>query len=122
MDRSWRGNAVAEGSGRGADFVALCEGKNPVTRQRMNGERMEDGCMVANRRVFYDFTSSPQKCVSVLCLMQDDRILALHDRSVKDTLRELEKFAEARVRIGGVREERAPASIVAATFRHETSR
>lgn len=109
-----------------ADFLALCEGRNPATDERMtarlNSEREQDGQMVANRRVFYDFTLSPPKSVSVVGLLQDDRILTLHDRAVGETLRELEKFAETRVRKGGTDADRRTCNVVAATFRHDTSR
>src|ERR1035437_10201979 len=65
-----------------ADFLRLCEGLHPITgekmTQRMNSSRInQDGHEVANRRVFYDFTLSPPKSVSVVGLYQDDRILEL---------------------------------------------
>ncbi len=126
----WFGLGAAKldlsGAVKEADFLALCEGRNPVTGERMtarlNTERREAGRSVANRRVFYDFTLSPPKSVSILGLMQDDRILALHQQAVRDTLRELEKFAETRVRKGGADGERVTGNVVAATFRHDTSR
>lgn len=107
-------------------FLALCEGLRPgaqdqltarknSTRQTAVGER-------ANRRVFYDFTFSPPKSVSVVGLFQDDRILALHDRAVRVALAELEKFAETRVRRSGEDAERDTGNVVAALFRHDTSR
>lgn len=115
-----------KGAVKETDFLALCEGRNPATGQRMtarlNSEREQDGRMVANRRVFYDFTLSPPKSVSVVGLLQDDRILALHDRAVRDTLRELEKFAETRVRKAGADVDRRTGNVVAATFQHDTSR
>ncbi|MGA2052135.1 MAG: relaxase domain-containing protein, partial [Opitutales bacterium] len=84
------------------EFLALCEGLNPGTGQkltlRQNDKRREDGKMVANRRVFYDFTISPPKSVSVVALMQDVRILELHNQAVKTAMVELEKFAGTRVR------------------------
>jgi conjugative relaxase-like TrwC/TraI family protein len=46
--------------------------------------------------VFYDFTISPPKSVSVVALYQDDRILELHHRAVREAMTELEKFAETR--------------------------
>ena len=53
-----------------ADFLALCEGMNPKTGERLtarlNSHRHENGLSVANRRVFYDFTLSPPKSVSIL--------------------------------------------------------
>src|SRR6202142_732121 len=55
------------------EFLALCEGLNPGTgqnlTQRKNVKRRDGGKMVPNRRVFYDFTISPPKSVSVVALM-----------------------------------------------------
>src|SRR5690606_34739396 len=72
--------------------------------------------------VFYDFTFSPPKSVSVVGLFQDARILALHDRAVRVALAELEKFAETRVRRSCEDAERSTGNVVAALFRHDTSR
>jgi len=108
------------------EFLALCHGLNPSTGERltarMNFLRQEEGKTVANRRVFYDFTLSPPKSVSVVGLCLDDRILALHHQAVKTALTELEKFAATRVRKLGQRGERNTGNVVAATFRHDTSR
>jgi len=110
-----------------ADFLRLCEGLHPVSgeklTQRQNSRRRnERGQQVANRRVFYDFTLSPPKSVSVVGLCQDERILVLHSQAVRTAMLELEKFAETRVRRSGQRAERITGNIVAATFRHDTSR
>ena len=104
-----------------AAFVALCEGKNPATGQklgqRMNTVRQGVGMdEVANRRIFYDFAIAPPKSVSVVALYQDDRILHLHNWAVRKAMFELEKFAEARVRKGGQRSERVTGNLVAATL------
>src|SRR5882672_9509500 len=76
-----------KGSVKESDFLALCEGLNPTTGEKLtmrkNSRRQENGQSVANRRVFYDFTLSPPKSVSVVGLYQDDRILELHNRAVK---------------------------------------
>ena len=107
-------------------FLALCEGLRPDSRERLtlrkNSTRKTDTGQAANRRVFYDFTFSPPKSVSVVGLYQDDRILALHDRAVRVALTELEKFAETRVRRTGADDERPTGNLVGALFRHDTSR
>src|SRR5207249_613780 len=91
--------------------------------QRMNSSRTnQDGHEVANRRVFYDFTLSPPKSVSVVGLYQDDRILEAHNLAVRQAMTELEKFAETRVRKGGLKAERITGNVVGAAFRHDTSR
>jgi len=108
------------------EFIALCEGKQPETGlklgQRMNSVRNEEGGVKANRRIFFDFTIAPPKSVSVVGLLQDDRILALHERAVRQAMLELEKRAEARVRKSGQNGERLTGNLVTACFRHETSR
>jgi conjugative relaxase-like TrwC/TraI family protein len=108
------------------EFLALCEGLNPATGQKLtlrkNSKRWESGKTVANRRVFYDFTISPPKSVSVVALMQDARILELHNQAVKLAMAELEKFAGTRVRKSGQNGERVTGNILGAAFRHDTSR
>jgi conjugative relaxase-like TrwC/TraI family protein len=116
-----------KGGVKEADFLRLCEGLHPTTgeklTQRMNSSRTnQDGHEVANRRVFYDFTLSPPKSVSVVGLYQDDRILEVHNRAVRKAMTELEKFAETRVRKGGQKTERVTGNVVGAAFRHDTSR
>ncbi|AHF92702.1 conjugal transfer protein [Opitutaceae bacterium TAV5] len=107
-------------------FLALCDGLNPVTGRRMTQRRntvRHDGASVAsNRRVFYDFTISPPKSVSVVALYQDPRIVELHNEAVRRAVTELEKFAEARVRKSGKHDDRVTGNLVVATFRHDTSR
>ena len=81
------------GKVRADDFLRLCENQNPSTgetlTQRLNTTRMEDGENAANRRIFYDFTFSPPKSVSLAGFLgKDDRILEAHARAVKSALRE----------------------------------
>ena len=108
-------------------FMALCEGNDPNTGKRLtarrNSVRQEDGKLVANKRVLFDWTISPPKSVSLAALLQDSRIIAAHDRAVSATLRELETFAETRVRRDGTADGGRPTgNLVAACFRHDTSR
>ena len=64
-------------------FLDLCDGLNPQTGKRLTvrrkTNRVEGDSTVSNRRVFYDFTISSPKSVSVVGLYQDSRILAVHD-------------------------------------------
>jgi conjugative relaxase-like TrwC/TraI family protein len=107
-------------------FIALCEGKHPETGlllgQRLNSVRHEGDSVKANRRIFFDFTIAPPKSVSVIGLYQDERIVALHENAVRHAMEELEKRSEARVRKLGQNGERVTGNLVAACFRHETSR
>jgi len=72
------------------DFLALCEGRNPQTgnrlTQRLNTVRSENGKITANRRIFYDFTISPPKSVSIVALCEDSRLIAVHDRAVRHAM------------------------------------
>ena len=77
----------------------------------------------ANRRVFYDFTFSPPKSVSIAALVgHDPRIVEAHEQAVTAALSQLESFAATRVRKNGQCTARTTGNIVAAVFRHETSR
>ncbi len=61
------------GKVRADDFLRLCENQHPATgetlTQRLNTTRTEDGQSAANRRIFYDFTFSPPKSVSLAALI-----------------------------------------------------
>ncbi len=115
-----------------AAFLRLCDNLHPqtnelLTQRRKTTRRAEDGTgneqEVANRRVFYDFTISPPKSVSVVALIGgDQRIVEAHQRAVTMAMKELERFAETRVRSGGACSDRATGNIVGAVFRHDTSR
>jgi conjugative relaxase-like TrwC/TraI family protein len=108
-------------------FLALCENQHPASRdlltQRQNTTRQDDAGEVANRRVFYDFTFSPPKSVSIAALIGgDQRIVAAHNDAVKVALKELEQFAAARLRARKRNSDRQTRNIVAALFQHDTSR
>ena len=127
----WIGEGAAllglSGKVRRDEFLALCENLHPKSgeqlTQRRNTVRHDGADEVANRRVFYDFTFSPPKSVSIAALVGDDqRIIAAHADAVKVALTELERFASARVRGGGNNADRRTGNIIAALFEHETSR
>ena len=114
------------------EFVRLCENLHPQTGEkltpRQNTTRMDIGQdgqehESSNRRVFYDFTFSPAKSVSVAALVGDDsRIVEAHEQAVNEALRQLQSFAATRVRKKGECTDRFTGNIVAAVFQHETSR
>ncbi|MDQ6912070.1 MAG: relaxase domain-containing protein [Verrucomicrobiota bacterium] len=111
------------------EFLALCDNLHPqsreqLTQRRNTVRRAQPGeGEAANRRVFYDFTFSPPKSVSVAALVAGDkRIIAAHADAVKIALKELEEFAATRVRGGESDADRRTSNIVAALFEHETSR
>ena len=114
------------------DFVSLCENLHPQTRERLTVRkkttRLEIGPdgqphQSTDRRVFYDFTFSPAKSVSVAALVgHDPRIVEAHKQAVTAALNQLQTFAATRVRKDGQCTDRATKNIVAAVFRHDTSR
>lgn len=114
------------------EFVRLCENAHPQTgaqlTARLNHTRKENAGTseeheAANRRVFFDFTFSPPKSVSIAALVGgDERIVEAHQEAVKIAARELEHFAATRIRQAGSNADRQTGKIVAALFQHETSR
>ena len=115
------------GKVRAEDFLRLCENQHPATgealTQRLNTTRTEGGESTANRRIFYDFTISPPKSVSIAGLLgEDKRIFEAHARAVRSALGEFEAFAATRVRAGGAQSDRLTGNFVTALFTHDTSR
>ena len=128
--------AASAWAGRGAEelglkgpvdpetFRAVLEGKVPDGSGRRLGKRGKDGEIV--HRPGRDLTFSAPKSVSLAALVGGDRrIVEAHDRAVAATLAWVEKNAtESRMkdpetgRMGRVGNQK----IVAATFRHDTSR
>lgn len=120
------------GSVQRDEFVAICENKHPRNgerlTQRQNETRIdnagtENERKMPNRRVFYDFTFSPPKSVSILALVGgDQRIVRAHREAVRIAVRELEQFAATRIRREGNNSDRPTGNIIAALFQHDTSR
>jgi conjugative relaxase-like TrwC/TraI family protein len=100
-------------------FHALCENKNPNDDQRLTLRQEKAN----QRRVFYDFTCSAPKSVSVLAVtMDDDRLVSAHEEATRIAFRELETFAATRVRKQGNQCDRITGNLVAAAFTHTSSR
>lgn len=121
------GRLNLSGQVRADDFLRLCENKNPITdetlTQRLNTTRTEGDKSAANRRIFFDFTFSPPKSVSIAGLLgEDKRIVEAHTRAVRAALREFETFAATRIRAGGEQSDRLTGNFVTALFTHDTSR
>ena len=114
------------------DFLNLCRNIHPRTDEqltpRLNSKRVsvdKDGNVheSANRRVFYDFTLSPPKSVSIAALVgNDQRIIEAHDEAVQVAMRELQIYAATRVRKQNQYAHRVTGNVVGALFRHDTSR
>jgi len=132
----WHGQGAEKlglsGITRGEEFLRLCDNLHPQTGERLTlrqkTTRVEIGAdgkqhESANRRVFYDFTFSPPKSVSIAALAGNDvRIVEAHERAVTAALNQLQTFAATRVRKSGQCTDRTTANIVTAVFRHDTSR
>jgi len=115
------------GKVRADDFLRLCENQHPGTgerlTQRQNTTRTGGDENAANRRIFYDFTFSPPKSVSLAGFLgKDERILQAHARAVRSALREFEAFAATRVRARGAQNDRMTGNFASALFTHDTSR
>ncbi|HZQ45831.1 MAG TPA: MobF family relaxase [Verrucomicrobiae bacterium] len=109
-----KGNVTRE------QFRALCENQNPQTGERLTQRNQKEGL----RRVFYDFTCSAPKSVSVMAVTLDDqRLVEAHEEAAKVAFRELETFAATRIRRKGVENcDRVTGNLVAAAFVHDSSR
>jgi len=100
-------------------FYALCENQHPQSGERLTQRQGKED----KRRVFYDFTCSAPKAVSVLAVtLNDQRLVEAHEESARLAFRELESFACARVRKSGNQGNRTTANLIAASFVHNSSR
>ncbi len=100
-------------------FHALCENQNPGTGERLTQRQLKEG----QRRVFYDFTCSASKSVSVLAVtLADERLVTAHEEAARIAFRELETFATTRVRKHGNQKDRITGNLAAAAFTHTSSR
>jgi conjugative relaxase-like TrwC/TraI family protein len=109
-------------------FEAIREGLNPETgeflRPRHSADRVKvDGSEQSKGRSLYDLTFSAPKSISIQALVGgDDRLIAAHDKAVREALSEAESHAGARVRLSGANEDRTTANWIVAAYRHDTSR
>lgn len=100
-----------------ARFDLLCDNTNPETGEQLTSKNLH------NRRVGFDFTWSAPKSISVVhALSGDDRLLQAFRDSVKETMAEMEKEVEVRVRKGGATGNRETGNWIYSEFIHLTSR
>jgi conjugative relaxase-like TrwC/TraI family protein len=117
----WHGRGAGQlgliGRVKAQDFSHLLEGHDPSGEHVLVPHR--DG--LSERRAGWDVTVSPHKSVSLAALVGGDkRLLESHDRAVEKALAELERHAQAWAH--GGRDVETTGLVVAASFRHETSR
>lgn len=109
---------LREGEPVGRDeFLRLCDNLHPETGTKLTQVHLAD------RRIFFDFTCSAPKSVSILAVtMEDTRMADAHREAAGIALRELEAFAGTRVRRDGAMEDRTTGNLVGAAFEHTSSR
>jgi conjugative relaxase-like TrwC/TraI family protein len=116
------------GEVRQEDFEALRQGLDPQTgmflRQRKSADRVaSDGTTQSHGRHLYDFTISAPKSVSVMAALGcDQRLIEAHQNAVAEALKELESYADTRVRQGRANKDRKTGNLVIALYHHDTSR
>src|SRR5579864_1436428 len=110
-------------------FARLSEGQHPHTAEQLvrhQVSRTYEGkfgkeVTSAEHRAGWDATFSAPKSVSLTALVGgDERVREAHRESVRTALRELERYAQAR--IGNVHAPETTGRFVAATFEHDTAR
>jgi conjugative relaxase-like TrwC/TraI family protein len=99
-------------------FLRLCDNRHPATAEQLTIGTMK------GRRIFFDFQCAPPKSASILAVtMEDRRIIQAHQEASEIAVRELETFASARIRKGGVEDrDRLTGNLVGASFLHTASR
>jgi conjugative relaxase-like TrwC/TraI family protein len=106
-----------EGKIQESDFQALCNNLDPRTGQQLTARHNAD------RTVGYDFNWHVPKGVTLAYAVGGDkRIEALVERSVNETMLEMEQEARTRVRIGGKQEDRTTGNLIWGQFLHTTTR
>jgi conjugative relaxase-like TrwC/TraI family protein len=117
------------GAVRREDFEKLCGGQDsatgaqlvrlvkPHTRTDQDGETTR----TKGHRAGFDITFSAPKSVSLAAIVGgDDRVKEAHAEAVSLALRELEKYAQAR--LGGNRPAETTGKLLFATFQHDAAR
>ena len=133
VNSEWQGRLAQEWGLRGSvgaeEFARLSEGQHPasgaqlVKHQPAKTYDNEYGKEITSveHRAGWDATFSAPKSVSLTALVGgDERVRQAHRESVRVTLGELERYAQAR--IGNVHAPETTAKFIAATFEHDTAR
>src|SRR6185437_14127576 len=129
----WQGRLAGQFGLAGAvsaeDFGKLSQGQHPETgeqlvRQRASYEYQDAAgktVKTMEHRAVWDATFSAPKSVSLTALVGgDDRVREAHRESVRTTLYEMEKYAQARM--GGNVPAQTTGQWVVAKFEHDSSR
>lgn len=106
-----------EGIATKEKFFALCENVNPNTGESLTQRTIE------NRTVGYDINFHCPKSVSILhVLSKDDHIMEAFQKSVHETMLDMERDAKTRVRKKGKYEDRSTGELLWTDFVHQTAR
>jgi len=106
-----------EGTVEKDQFAALCDNINPGTGEQLTARNNE------NRRVGYDLNFHAPKSVSICyALNEDENLMTAFRASVKETMTEIEKDMQARVRIFGQNDNRETGNLIYGEFIHTTAR
>jgi conjugative relaxase-like TrwC/TraI family protein len=98
-------------------FYDLCENINPVTGGHLTQRTVEQ------RTVGYDINFHCPKSVSVLhALSKDDHILNAFQKSVQETMQDVEADSKTRIRKKGQYDDRETGELAWAEFIHQTAR
>lgn len=102
------------------DFASLCDNRNPLIGKTLTGRNDKD------RTVGYDFTFNASKSVSLAYAFggtEDKKaILSAFQQSVRETMTEIEREMQTRVRAKGKNENRLTGNIAYGAFTHFTTR
>jgi conjugative relaxase-like TrwC/TraI family protein len=98
-------------------FYALCENKDPRTQNTLT-QRVKE-----KRITGYDINFHCPKSVSILhALSKDDHILAAFEKSVQETMLDIEADSKTRVRKGKTYDDRKTGELIWSDFTHQTAR
>lgn len=119
----WQGKLADElnlnGEVSKLDFVMLMQGQHNGIDLRKSKYTKKDN----KDRLGIDLTFNAPKSVSLQALVGGDkRLIEAHNQAVKETLIEIEKNADTRIKINGQSRLENTGKLAIATFRHDTNR
>lgn len=119
----WQGKLAEElnltGEVSKVDFVMLMQGQHNGIDLRQSKNTKKDN----KDRLGIDLTFNAPKSVSLQALVGGDRrLIDAHNQAVKETLDEIEKNADTRIKKNGQSSIENTGKLAIATFRHDTNR
>lgn len=119
----WQGKLAEELNLKGEvskqDFIMLMQGKHNGVDLRVSKKTKKDN----KDRLGIDLTFNAPKSVSLQALVGGDkRLIDAHNQAVKETLIEIEKDADTRIKVNYKSRVENTGKLAIATFRHDTNR